>query len=295
MRGFSKINPSVWGSKRFESLTDDAKLFYLYCLTSPQSNSVGCYRNPVGYMMVDLNWNEARIKTCLKKVSDTLLIQYHEEESVVLIDRWFEYNPASNPKHALKLVQDVEAIPYPNFAAISARALKRCIEDRGWKIEDNLINRIDRVSRLGDTKTKTETKTETETETYTPLPPSQGEEDDFTDDFSDFWAGWIPHEMSKGSDKKTTQDRYTKARKTGVTHEEIINQRDRYLQECREINRKSLYAATWLNERNKNKWEFEVDDTRTTSNNQPRPSARPSIADAVAMAQRDSRRPFGDS
>ncbi len=159
MRDFSKINPSLWASKRFVSLDDKAKLFYLYCLSAPLSNSCGCYRLPIGYIMEDLGWKRVGILYGIDTVSQSGLISYDYDESVVFIDRWYEYNSPNNPKHCLKVISELASVPNSPLTVNNAKALAKFINTKTWD-KDNILSKLnpiitdtvcDTVSRLGDT------------------------------------------------------------------------------------------------------------------------------------------------
>ena len=162
MRDFSKINPSVWTSKRFTSLDDDGKLFYLYALTSPLSNSCGCYRLPYGYIMEDVGWDRTRIDTVCHTVSQTGLISYDRTEFVILIDRWYEYNPPNNPKHCLRVISELKSVPECDLKNMNAKDLFDFVNTRSWE-KENVLSKLKpmlsdtvchTVSRLGDTETQ---------------------------------------------------------------------------------------------------------------------------------------------
>lgn len=171
MREFCKINPSVWSSKRFASLDGDGQRFYLYCLTSPHSNALGCYKLKIGYIMVDLGIDEKKFYTVSHTVSKTGLIQYDREQEVIWIDRWFDFNPPNNPKHCLKIINELLQVPDCCLKAKTAQQFHDFIQSTSWD-KSNVLKflnpileglkgyGIDRVSGLGDTKTKTKTKTE---------------------------------------------------------------------------------------------------------------------------------------
>lgn len=201
MRDFSKINPSLWASKRFTKLDDIGKLFYLYCLSSPQSNSCGCYRLPIGYAMEDLGWNQEQVIYGIDTVSDTNLIQYNQHESVIYIDRWYDYNAPSNPKHSMKVINELSCVPRCALRDKNARELSAVIQRTKWDSKDSVLAKIhdlfDTVSRLGDT----ETKTETETETLTPLIPLEKGE----------------YEKEKGNDRDRLQPRTRRNQKPSYT------------------------------------------------------------------------------
>lgn len=299
MHEFRKINTSVWHSQKFTKLPIEAKLFYLYCLTAPQGNSVGCYKNPIGYIMTDLGYDDSdTVKQIIDTVCRSGLIRYHAPESTVFIERWFEFNKADNPKHALKLIGDIEKIPYRKFAAEAAQGLLRLIEGKEWEISPSLNKRLHTVSSAGHTETKTETETETFFEkNQTPPPdvsppkPTKPDPVNFDNDFEQFFKNWVGHEMPKG-EKATAKKSYHQARKEGVSHETIIASRDAYLGQCRRFDSKSKHASTWLNARNKAKWSVDADDdaSHTSAPKPARHDASP-LANAHAQALADPLRP----
>lgn len=77
----------------------------------------------------------------------------------------------------------------------------------------------------------------------------------YDDDFDDFWRGWIPYDMSKGS-KAQAKKVYEKSRKE-TSHEIIIEKRDQYLAECHSHQRRTTHASTWLNPAGNRGWDDE--------------------------------------
>lgn len=111
MRDFTKISPLLWRDKRFQSLaSSDAKLAYLFHLTSEHQNSAGCYRLLDGYAATDLGWSTERYIQARQEVVGAGLILFDEETSELFVKGWFDGNPPTNPKHAMgtrKLIGNV--------------------------------------------------------------------------------------------------------------------------------------------------------------------------------------------
>lgn len=98
-------------------------------------------------------------------------------------------------------------------------------------------------------------------------PPTPKPKISYDDDFEDFWKGWVPYDMNKGS-KEQAKKVYEKSRKE-VTHEIIIGKRDQYLAECHRHQRRTTHASTWLNPTGNRGWadeytEQSVGDTTST-------------------------------
>ena len=118
---YSKVSQSLWHSKRFRALGEDAKLVYLHALTGPHGNSVGCFRLPVGYVTADLGWPQDRATKALKEVSDSGLLDLYPDEDLLRIDKFLDHNPCTNMKHAAGAAR---ACPWIGVASsISARSL----------------------------------------------------------------------------------------------------------------------------------------------------------------------------
>jgi len=165
MREFSKVNQSIWTSKKFTALSDKHKLFYLYCLTCKHGNSAGCFYLPPGYVMVDLKWTEREVVEAIDRVCDSLLIAYNKVENIAYIARWFDYNPPTNPKHATKVISDLAGIAYCDLLDRILRDLSACLSLQKWRLSDKSREAIDSLCYRVSSKIATETLTSTETET----------------------------------------------------------------------------------------------------------------------------------
>lgn len=81
-------------------------------------------------------------------------------------------------------------------------------------------------------------------------------------DFEQFWAGWEPFDMDKGS-KAQAKKFYEKARKE-TNHETLIAKRDQYLANCHRHGRRTAHASTWLNPTGRRGW---ADDYQPSPDN----------------------------
>lgn len=100
MRDFSKVACSVWQSRRFSTLSEAGKLAYLYLLTCPAGNSIGCFRIPHSYARIDLGYTQARLEKTLSEVADTGLIDVSDGYETCRIDLFLQHQPICNTKHA---------------------------------------------------------------------------------------------------------------------------------------------------------------------------------------------------
>lgn len=110
MREFAKISPSIWRSRKVKSLENDieAKLLYFYFLTSPHSNSIGCYDLPIGYGSSDLGWERDVYRKAMDRLSKAFLIEFDIHDETLFIVNWATFNPPTNPKHALGMLDQLK-------------------------------------------------------------------------------------------------------------------------------------------------------------------------------------------
>lgn len=170
MRDFCKVNPSLWTSKRFRSLAEEGQRFYLYVLTSPQSNSAGCYRLNNSYACADLAWEKSKFDTVCHTVCESGLLQYDKGEEIIYIDKWFSFNAPANPKHCLKIITELAQIPHVPLRDQAAESLLQFLQTTQWdkayvlqRLKDFIAYGTDTVStpyRYTETYTETKTKKE---------------------------------------------------------------------------------------------------------------------------------------
>lgn len=257
-KDFAKIKCTIWGSRKYKTLSDEHKLFYLYLHTNTRVNSCGCYYNPVGYMTVDLKWKEAKVEAALQACIEAKLIRYNEKEDTVLIEGFFSVNSPQNPKHAIKLLSDIESIPYQPFMKDCAQELKRFIENSGWKIEQDFLYRIGVVSALDldidvdidvdnitvgcDEKTQNSVPEKINMPDTFKMP--DGTIVDFDMMFERFWQNY-PKVRDKGH-KGKAKEQLTKLLKKGKSYEEIGRGITKYRRYCEGTGEKNSDMFRWL-------------------------------------------------
>lgn len=128
MRDFSKVSPSLWHSERFIGLaSDDARYTYLYLLTSEHQTSAGCYRLPDAYAAADLRWPVERYEQARSELVKAGLIRFDAAASVLMITRWFRFNPPMNPKHHQGIRHILERLPSQAICADATAELDECL------------------------------------------------------------------------------------------------------------------------------------------------------------------------
>jgi hypothetical protein len=114
-RDFSKISPTIWTRAEFQALSEGAKLLYLYLISNPHLDSIGCYYLPGAYAATDLGIPESDFETRLKCLTECGLVEYDRATRFLRIAGWFETNPPMNPSHAKGVLKLMERLPVESF------------------------------------------------------------------------------------------------------------------------------------------------------------------------------------
>ena len=121
MRYFSKVSPLIWRQKQFRALrSTEARLLYLYFLTSGHQSSAGAYYLPDNYPIGDVDMSEADYHEAKADIIRSGAIVYDDDTSEIFITDWFETNPAMNDKHAVRIRREI--------AKIESDALREAVE-----------------------------------------------------------------------------------------------------------------------------------------------------------------------
>lgn len=141
MREYGKISTSVWNSQKFSTVSDDAKLLYLYLHTCPSVNSIGCFVLKQGYAIADLGWKPYKYSKAMDSLCKVDLCAFDSGENLVRIVNFLNFEPFANSKHAqgamklafalpdcvekLNVFKDIERCTYVNDSALLTETIDR--------------------------------------------------------------------------------------------------------------------------------------------------------------------------
>lgn len=108
---YHNIETRIWNDETFIKLSDQAKLLFIYFLTSPHSNMTGLYIMRMGYIMGDLGWGYETVRQTLSELLENQLIVIDEALSVVFIPNFLIYNPIQNPNQFKGAIYCLKQLP----------------------------------------------------------------------------------------------------------------------------------------------------------------------------------------
>lgn len=144
MRDYGQVQCSWWGHPDTVHLSDNGKLLFLYLLTGPHSNGLGCYRLPFGYVSSDTGKAIETVSKGFIELEERGVALHCQATEFVVIPKYLKWNPVSNGKVAKARQKEFQDIPSKfQFIHIVAKD----ILDFGKHFEEPFRNGIERVVR----------------------------------------------------------------------------------------------------------------------------------------------------
>ena len=131
---FTMVRRSIWDSRRFASLPDDAhRYLYLYLLTCPHQSGTGCFRAKPQYILADLDkmgadWTPESYASRLTAIAHSGLIVTDDATGEILVAGWWKDNGPSNESWFAGAKKQCEAIESPKLREVAQAALADCWE-----------------------------------------------------------------------------------------------------------------------------------------------------------------------
>lgn len=111
MGSYVRVKRRVWHDEKVQPLAPEAKLLFMYLLTSPHGNALGCYVLRRGYALEDLGWDTATFDLHFQALLDAGVIRYDPETHVVLIPRFLAHNPITHRNQAKAAISALDELP----------------------------------------------------------------------------------------------------------------------------------------------------------------------------------------
>ena len=131
---FTMVRRSLWRSKRFGGLPNDAaRYLYLYLLTCQHQGPIGCMRLNDAYALSDLNmtgadWTPAKFQAAKDAILQSELALFHAETSEILLTGWWKDNGPSNESWFSGARRQCEGIESATLREYALAALDECWE-----------------------------------------------------------------------------------------------------------------------------------------------------------------------
>lgn len=144
---FMKVSPKFWTDEKTFNLDIPTKLFAIYLLTSPHSNSLGLYYLPKEYAAADLGWNAEEVEKALKKLIEIGFCHYDRGTRIVFLPNFLKYHSFQNMNQVKGAVATLDEIPNTYLL----KMLLKTAENISDEILEPLKNSLqERVKQFGN-------------------------------------------------------------------------------------------------------------------------------------------------
>jgi hypothetical protein len=178
---YCNVSRRIWNSPLFRGLSPEAQRLFLYIITCPHGNMIGCFVLRPGYAIDDLQLQDReRFREPLGELLLKGLIDYDPETEIILDTEHFEKNPLYNPNQITAAIKKVNDLPrtflFSRLVGILENIDKRLPKPLYEPLRKRLAERLPERYTKPVTVSVTESVTVTEGQALTENQPSEEQE-----------------------------------------------------------------------------------------------------------------------
>ncbi len=127
MARYRKIDPRIWNDAKFSSLSNDAKLLFIYLLTSPQTQMIGAVPMRSESVAAELGFDMERYVIRYQELYDMGIAEY-DDRGLYWVKNYLKYNSPDNPKVVISWRECLDFLPEcPLLQKIIESARTHCL------------------------------------------------------------------------------------------------------------------------------------------------------------------------
>ncbi len=144
---YSRIEDKFWIDPMVRKMTEDARILFLYILTTPQRNIVGLFHLPSAFACYHLQWTPQRFEKALKELIKANRVKYDFDLELIFIKNFFKYQAPENPNQVKSAIEVLNELPDTLLLADLANILERSKDDKFVTLAEGLRNRFETVTK----------------------------------------------------------------------------------------------------------------------------------------------------
>lgn len=127
MARYRKIDPRIWNDAKFSHLSNDAKLLFIYLLTSPQMQMIGAVPMRSESVAAELGFDMERYGIRYQELYDMGIAEY-DDRGLYWVKNFLKYNSPDNPKVVISWRECLDFLPEcPLLQKIIESAKTHCL------------------------------------------------------------------------------------------------------------------------------------------------------------------------
>lgn len=144
MARFRKIDPRIWNDAKFAGLSSEAKLLFLYLLTSPAMTILGALPIRASAVAEELGLDPKRYAIRYEELSQQGMVEY-DDRGLFWVKNYLKYNGPDNPKVVISWASALDLLPECSLLeSVLEAARNHCLargESFAKAFEDSIGNR----------------------------------------------------------------------------------------------------------------------------------------------------------
>jgi hypothetical protein len=147
MSRFRIVDVRIWHDEKFLGISRNARLLFLYLLTSPETTAIGCLKASPMVLAEALAMPFKELQKCFSELLEIGCIEYDEKRLVVLTN-WFKYNRPSCPNQMTAWVKCLDMLPECETKVLVEQRLKSFANTLGNAFADAFDKAFGKVSAI---------------------------------------------------------------------------------------------------------------------------------------------------
>lgn len=124
-----KVSVVIWTDIKFVSLSDDAKLLFLYLLTHPHQTSLGAMQATMGGLADERGWLPERLSKAFAEVTRKGMANYDPRARCLWLPNFLKYNGPESPNVVKAWFGALDLIPECSLKSSAIQRAKAILED----------------------------------------------------------------------------------------------------------------------------------------------------------------------
>ncbi len=127
MARYRKIDPRIWNDAKFSRLSNDAKLLFIYLLTSPQTQMIGAVPMRAESVAAELGFDMKRYGIGYQELYKSGIAEY-DDRGLYWVKNFLKYNSPDNPKVVISWRDSLDFLPEcPLLKKVIESAKSHCV------------------------------------------------------------------------------------------------------------------------------------------------------------------------
>jgi hypothetical protein len=131
MSHYRKIDVRIWNDEKFNALSDNGKLLFLFLLTHPNMTPLGGMRATTGGLGEELKWHKRTINKSFSELLNAKFVLYDNKNSLLIFRNFIKYNQPESPNVIKSWAYYLDLIP-------EGKLKTQLIQQTGIFVRDNL-------------------------------------------------------------------------------------------------------------------------------------------------------------